>query len=158
MLDSSAPSAEPHSPARHLGLLLIGTEARELADHLADGDTLTAALRVIAPGRRPEIRAAVEAVARDVAAGAPLIAVLSTTASSSSPAPTSPGGRSTATSSSVSSSTTATSPRPSSANSATSKTSSSSPPDSCLDTRHKRNTHKGDRVIIGDSRRLSVTR
>lgn len=100
MLDSSAPSPEPtavsasagspraweapapdvsgptHSPARHLGLLLTGTEARELADHLADGDTLTAALRVIAPGRRPEIRAAIEAVARDEATGASLIAVL----------------------------------------------------------------------------------
>ena len=38
---------QAHRPA------LTGTEARELADHLADGDTLTAALRVIAPGRRP---------------------------------------------------------------------------------------------------------
>ena len=100
MLDSSAPSAEPtpvgasagsalaretpapnaaeaaHLAARHLGLLLTGTEARELADHLADGDTLTAALRVIAPGRRPETRAAIEAVARDGATGASLIAVL----------------------------------------------------------------------------------
>jgi hypothetical protein len=100
MLDSSAPSAEPtavstsagsplargtpapdvagppHSSSRHLGLLLTGTEARELADHLADGDTLTAALRDIAPGRRQEVRAAIEAVARDEAAGASLIAVL----------------------------------------------------------------------------------
>jgi hypothetical protein len=100
MLDSSAPSAEPtaisasagsqiareapasdlagppRSSARHIGELLTGTEARELADHLADGDTLTAALRVIAPGRRPEIRAAIEAVARDGITGASLIAVL----------------------------------------------------------------------------------
>ena len=36
--------------------LLTGTEAREIADRLADGDTLTAALRVVAPGRRPEVR------------------------------------------------------------------------------------------------------
>ena len=32
------------------------TEAREIADHLCDGDTLTAALRVVAPGRRSEVR------------------------------------------------------------------------------------------------------
>jgi hypothetical protein len=39
-----------------LGALLTGTEAREIADHLYDGDTLTAALRVVAPARRPEVR------------------------------------------------------------------------------------------------------
>jgi hypothetical protein len=47
---------ESASPALRLGALLTGTEAREIADHLGDGDTLTAALRVVAPGRRPEVR------------------------------------------------------------------------------------------------------
>ena len=49
-------SDESTSPALRLGVLLTGTEAREIADHLRDGDTLTAALRVVAPGRRPEVR------------------------------------------------------------------------------------------------------
>lgn len=49
-------------PAWRLGQFLTGTEARKIADHLADGDTLTAALRVIAPGRRPEARALLEAL------------------------------------------------------------------------------------------------
>ena len=49
-------SDESASPALRLGALLTGTEAREIADHLCDGDTLTAALRVVAPGRRPEVR------------------------------------------------------------------------------------------------------
>lgn len=49
-------SDESASPAWRLGVLLTGTEAREIADHLCDGDTLTAALRVVAPGRRSEVR------------------------------------------------------------------------------------------------------
>jgi hypothetical protein len=49
-LDSS------NDPARSLGALLTGSEAREIADHLADDDTLTASLRVVSPGRRAEIR------------------------------------------------------------------------------------------------------
>ncbi len=49
-------SDESASPALRLGALLTGTEAREIADHLCDGDTLTAALRVVAPGRRSEVR------------------------------------------------------------------------------------------------------
>jgi hypothetical protein len=57
-LDSSAESA------RRLGVLLTGTEAREIADHLADGDTLTASLRVVAPGRRVEVRELLSAVDR----------------------------------------------------------------------------------------------
>lgn len=38
-----------------LGEFLTGTEAREIADHLADDDTLTAAVRVLARvgARRP---------------------------------------------------------------------------------------------------------
>lgn len=42
--------------ARKLGALLTGTEAKEIADHLADDDTLTASLRVVSPGRRPQVR------------------------------------------------------------------------------------------------------
>ncbi len=49
-------------PARALGTLLTGTEAREIADHLLDGDTLTTSLRVVASGRRPEVRALLSAV------------------------------------------------------------------------------------------------
>jgi len=55
-LASSDTSAEA-AAARQLGLFLTGTEAREIADHLSDGDTLTAALRVVTPGRRAEVRA-----------------------------------------------------------------------------------------------------
>ena len=43
-------------PARRLGALLTGSEAREIADHLADDDTLTASLRVVSAGRRAEVR------------------------------------------------------------------------------------------------------
>jgi hypothetical protein len=55
-------SDESASPALRLGALLTGTEAREIADHLGDGDTLTAALRVVAPGRRPEVRSLLSGV------------------------------------------------------------------------------------------------
>lgn len=54
-------------PARALGSLLSGTEAREIARHLLDGDTLTASLRVVATGRRPEVRSLLSALGdRDV--------------------------------------------------------------------------------------------
>jgi hypothetical protein len=56
ILDSSA----------ELGRFLTGTEAKELADHLADGDTLTAALRVISPARRPDVRALISSLDRGV--------------------------------------------------------------------------------------------
>jgi hypothetical protein len=59
-LGSSAESA------RKLGALLTGTEAKEIADHLADDDTLTASLRVVAPGRRPEVRSLLTGIDRDV--------------------------------------------------------------------------------------------
>lgn len=58
--------------ARQLGQLLTGTEAKEIADRLADGDTLTAALKAVSAGRRAPIRSLVEAGG----SGFPLIAVL----------------------------------------------------------------------------------
>ncbi|MFI9451558.1 DISARM system phospholipase D-like protein DrmC [Amycolatopsis sp. NPDC052450] len=39
-----------------LGRLLTGTEAKDVADRLLDGDTLTVALQAVAAGRRPQIR------------------------------------------------------------------------------------------------------
>lgn len=48
--------------ARRLGHLLTGTEAKQIADRLADGDTLTAALRVVSAGRRATIRTLMEDV------------------------------------------------------------------------------------------------
>jgi len=60
-LASSDTSADA-AAARQLGLFLTGTEAREVASHLADGDTLTAALRVVGPGRRAEVRVLLEAI------------------------------------------------------------------------------------------------
>ena len=43
-MGSSHPSAEA---ARGLGRLLTGTEAKEIADRLVDGDTVTAALKAV---------------------------------------------------------------------------------------------------------------
>ncbi|KUN40375.1 DISARM system phospholipase D-like protein DrmC [Streptomyces sp. MB22_4] len=54
MSDANAP--------RQLGRLLTGTEAKDIADRLADGDTLTTALKVVAVGQRAEIRRLLEAV------------------------------------------------------------------------------------------------
>lgn len=54
--------ASSGEPARALGALLTGTEAKAIAGHLLDGDTLTASLRVVAPGRRPEVRSLLSAV------------------------------------------------------------------------------------------------
>ncbi|MFI1929354.1 DISARM system phospholipase D-like protein DrmC [Streptomyces sp. NPDC020330] len=54
MSDTDAP--------RQLGRLLTGTEAKDIADRLADGDTLTTALKVVAVGQRAEIRHLLEAV------------------------------------------------------------------------------------------------
>lgn len=42
--------------ARELGRLLTGTEAKDVADRLADGDTLTEALWPVPAGRRPRVR------------------------------------------------------------------------------------------------------
>ena len=51
-------------PVRKLGALLTGSEAREIADHLADDDTLTASLRVVPAGRRAEIRSLLSGIDR----------------------------------------------------------------------------------------------
>jgi phosphatidylserine/phosphatidylglycerophosphate/cardiolipin synthase-like enzyme len=47
--------------ARRLGQLLTGSEARDLADRLADGDTLSLALKAIAVSRRRPARRLIEA-------------------------------------------------------------------------------------------------
>jgi phosphatidylserine/phosphatidylglycerophosphate/cardiolipin synthase-like enzyme len=57
MLGSSHPSAEA---ARELGRLLTGTEAKDIADRLADGDTVTAALKSVAAALRPRLRSLLE--------------------------------------------------------------------------------------------------
>jgi phosphatidylserine/phosphatidylglycerophosphate/cardiolipin synthase-like enzyme len=57
------------SPEALLGEFLTGTEAKQLADRLGDGDTLTAALRVVAPGRRAQTRALISALSGDCLAG-----------------------------------------------------------------------------------------
>lgn len=56
-------AASPELAARHLGRLLTGSEAKDLADQLADGDSLTVALKSIPAGRRSEIRALLQAIA-----------------------------------------------------------------------------------------------
>jgi hypothetical protein len=68
-LASSDTSADAEV-ARQLGLFLTGTEAGGIASHLADGDTLTVALRVVSPGRRAEVRTLLEALTADGSAGA----------------------------------------------------------------------------------------
>lgn len=54
--------------SRQLGQLLTGTEAKGVADRLVDGDTLTAALKVVAAGQRAEVRRLLEAVDGDAGA------------------------------------------------------------------------------------------
>ena len=51
---ASSPSAA--DAARELGRLLTGTEARDVADRLADGDSLSVALQAVAPALRPRLR------------------------------------------------------------------------------------------------------
>lgn len=60
---SSDPST-PDGALRGIGAFLTGTEAKEIADRLQDGDTMTAALRAVGPGRR--------SAARDLLAGSGL--------------------------------------------------------------------------------------
>ncbi len=57
------------SPEALLGEFLTGTEAKQIADRLGDGDTLTAALRVVAPGRRAETRSLLSALSHDALIG-----------------------------------------------------------------------------------------
>jgi phosphatidylserine/phosphatidylglycerophosphate/cardiolipin synthase-like enzyme len=57
------------SPEALLGEFLTGTEAKQIADRLGDGDTLTAALRVVTPGRRAETRSLVSALSHDALIG-----------------------------------------------------------------------------------------
>lgn len=57
-MGSSAASIDT-SAARRLGHLLTGTEARQIADRLSDGDTLTVALKAVPAGRRAQIRSLV---------------------------------------------------------------------------------------------------
>ncbi|MCM2579667.1 DISARM system phospholipase D-like protein DrmC [Streptomyces meridianus] len=61
---------------RQLGQLLTGTEAKGIADRLADGDTLTAALKVVAVGQRAEVRRLLDAVAGGAGAAVQRILVL----------------------------------------------------------------------------------
>jgi PLD-like domain len=75
LADGPEPLADP-GPAWQLGQFLTGTEARELADHLADGDTFTAALRVIASGRRPEARVLLERLNPQALSWDPVITAL----------------------------------------------------------------------------------
>jgi hypothetical protein len=58
-LDSSGTSIDAGA-ARRLGELLSGTEARDVADRLDDGDTLTVALKPVAAGHRAAIRSLLE--------------------------------------------------------------------------------------------------
>ncbi|MEV5920501.1 DISARM system phospholipase D-like protein DrmC [Streptomyces rochei] len=68
MSDADAP--------RQLGRLLTGTEAKDIADRLADGDTLTTALKVVAVGQRAEVRHLLEAVGSGPGAAPQQILVL----------------------------------------------------------------------------------
>jgi phosphatidylserine/phosphatidylglycerophosphate/cardiolipin synthase-like enzyme len=64
---ASSESPSDASAARRLGRLLTGTEAKDIADRLADGDTLTAALKVVGTEHRGEIRGLLERVGSDSA-------------------------------------------------------------------------------------------
>lgn len=50
--------------SRLLGQLLTEADARGIADRLIDGDTLTTALRIVAVGKRPEVRRLLEHILR----------------------------------------------------------------------------------------------
>ncbi|KNB53519.1 DISARM system phospholipase D-like protein DrmC [Streptomyces caatingaensis] len=62
--------------ALRLGRLLTRSEAKGVADRLADGDTLTAALKAVAPGQREEARRLLEAIADGPGAAIQHIALL----------------------------------------------------------------------------------
>lgn len=69
-------SPSPAEAARELGRLLTGSEAKDVADRLADGDTLTVALQAVAPAIRPRLRALLEAGDSPVLARTHAVAVL----------------------------------------------------------------------------------
>jgi hypothetical protein len=71
----SGPPTVANAP-RLLGRLLTGTEAKDVADRLADGDTLTTAMKVVAPGRRAEARQLLEAMGHGLAARDQYVLVL----------------------------------------------------------------------------------
>ena len=73
MLASSHASADA---ARELGRVLTGTEAKDIADRLADGDTVTAALKAIAAGRRSRLRSLLHPVGPETFAREQTVAVL----------------------------------------------------------------------------------
>ncbi len=58
--------------ARRLGRLLTGTEAREIADGLADGDTVTVALKAVHSGHRAKVKSLLAACGH----GSQVVAVL----------------------------------------------------------------------------------
>jgi len=60
-MSASSGTAPDPAAARRLGQLLAGAEAKAVADRLTAGDTLTAALRVVAQGQRAEARALLQA-------------------------------------------------------------------------------------------------
>ncbi|MEU3337077.1 DISARM system phospholipase D-like protein DrmC [Streptomyces sp. NPDC006668] len=62
--------------ALRLGRLLTRSEAKGVADRLADGDTLTAALKAVAPGQRAEARLSLEAIGAGPGAAIQRIALL----------------------------------------------------------------------------------
>jgi phosphatidylserine/phosphatidylglycerophosphate/cardiolipin synthase-like enzyme len=68
--------ADQPSAARDLAAYLTGSEARELADHLAGGETLSQALKVVAPARRGEVRELLQAAGLGPANQEPAVAVL----------------------------------------------------------------------------------
>ena len=61
-MGSSIAASEVAAFARRLGGLLTATEARAIADRLADGDTLSVALRAVSPEHRAEVRTLLETV------------------------------------------------------------------------------------------------
>lgn len=61
--------SSPADAGRRIGVLLTGTEARQIADRLADGDSLTSALGAVPPGSRAEVRA----LLASVGSAAPLV-------------------------------------------------------------------------------------
>src|SRR5690606_21523829 len=63
---SALPSSnEDRNAAAELGRILIGSEAKDIADRLADGQPLRVALRVLASQRRAAVRSLAERIGAD---------------------------------------------------------------------------------------------